>query len=468
MKKLDYKKVLYPAVITVLIVFFVGGVVLGGASVMHMEGSAPPYEPDSPFTALPETPEDAAALLNEALKDALNGKPKLVITSDCAFEGDDITLSAAGGYDALFQKYAGVFSSDDAEEKLEELYNKSYADHERETAFGDTLDTFFGDFHITSADITDVQSTDDCWVCANCGESKNDPFEKCEECELKNTAQKRKRDVISVTVTLNAMPGFFPQRSVGELQDLLNEKGSGLYAVDTVERENPEIRLTFELDRRTGLLRTLIFKVKTHLTASLTPNAQNAAYGEITLNCLFDDDVKYELVWPMVTLRDEEPLRPGKTMTVEPKKTQAIKHDKPEGFPANVRWESSDESVLTVDEEGYVKAGKTPGEAVVTVTAEYGGRVYTDLITVYVRKPVEKLQFNKYDLTLGAGETYALKATVAPRKASVQTVTWYSEDESIARVDENGVVTAVAPGKTVIYALSDDGYFRASCKTEVR
>ena len=84
MKKLDYKKVLYPAVITVLIVFFVGGVVLGGASVMHMEGSAPPYEPDSPFTALPETPEDAAALLNEALKDALNGKPKLVITSDCS------------------------------------------------------------------------------------------------------------------------------------------------------------------------------------------------------------------------------------------------------------------------------------------------------------------------------------------------------------------------------------------------
>ncbi|MBQ6066796.1 MAG: Ig-like domain-containing protein, partial [Clostridia bacterium] len=63
---------------------------------------------------------------------------------------------------------------------------------------------------------------------------------------------------------------------------------------------------------------------------------------------------------------------------------------------------------------------------------------------------------------------YTLKATVSPRKASVQTVTWYSEDESIARVDENGVVTAVAPGKTVIYALSDDGYFRASCKTEVR
>ena len=468
MKKLDYKKVLYPTVITVLIVFFVGGIVLGGASVMHMEGSVPPYEPDAPFTALPEMPEDAAALLNETLKDALNGKPKLVITSDCGFEGDDITLSAAGEYDALFQKNAGMFSSDDAEKKLEELYNKSYADHERETSFGDSLDAFLGDLRNTSADIKDVQSTDDCWVCANCGESKNDSFEKCEECELKNTAQQRKRDVISVTVTLNALPGAFPQRGVTELQDLLNEEGSGLYTVDTVERENPEIRLTFELDRRTGLLKTLIFKAKTQLTALLFPNAQNAAYGVITLNCLFDDDVRYELVWPTVTLRDEEPLRPGKTMTVEPKKTQAIKHDKPEGLPAAVHWESSDESVLTVDEESYVKAGKTPGEAVVTVTAEYGGRVYTDSVTVYVRKPVEKLQFNKYDLTLGVGEAFTLKATVSPRKASIQTVTWYSEDESVARVDENGVVTAVSPGKTVIYALSDDGYFRSSCEVNVK
>ena len=468
MKKLDYKKALYPAVIALLAVFFVGGVALGGAYVMHMERAVPPYEPDAPFTALPETAEEAAALLNAALKETLDAKPKLKIVSDSGFEGDDISLSAGNGYDALFQKYAGVFSSDDAEDKLEELYDKSYADHERETAFGDSLDALLGGLKITADDIISVDSTDDCWVCSNCGETKNERFDECKECYLKGTAEKRKRDVISVTVTLHELPDAFPQRRIDALKTLLNEKGYGVFRVADLRAEYTEVRLTFEPDRMNGLLRSLVFKAKTRVTASLSPNKANAAYGTITLDCLFDDDIKYGFTWPIVTLRDEEPLRPGKTVTAEPKKTQALKHSKPEGIPAEVRWQSSDETVLTVDADGYIKTGKKPGEAVVTAYVEYGGRTYADSVTVYVRVPVEKLRFNKYDLSLGVGKTFTLKASVSPKKATVRTVTWYSENEDVAAVDENGVVTAVSPGETVIYALTDDGYYRASCKTEVR
>ena len=50
---------------------------------------------------------------------------------------------------------------------------------------------------------------------------------------------------------------------------------------------------------------------------------------------------------------------------------------------------------------------------------------------------------------------------------TVKSVTWYTEDPDIAKVDENGAVTGVAPGKTTVYALSDDGWFRASCEVTV-
>ena len=71
------------------------------------------------------------------------------------------------------------------------------------------------------------------------------------------------------------------------------------------------------------------------------------------------------------------------------------------------------------------------------------------------------------DVTLAVGETATLETKVSPSDATVQTVTWYTQDESIATVDENGVVTAVAKGSVVVYALSDDGYYKSTCEVTV-
>ncbi|MBR5428722.1 MAG: Ig domain-containing protein [Clostridia bacterium] len=470
MRKFNYKKYLYPCVVSVLVAFFVGGVVIGGASVMHMDGAYPPYEPDAALTQLPQTADEALGILNAALSDVYAIRPKIKIESDCSFDGDDISVTAANGYDSLFEKYAGAFSSDGAEDKLEELYDKSCSIHEYESDYGDggAIDSLLGKLILSASDITSVESTDDRWVCSNCGESKNELFDRCEECKLNHTAQKRKRDTISVTLTIGSLPGFFPQRSNSDLTDLLNDKGNGLYAVGNLKTEYPEVKLMYELDRLNGNLRTLVFKVKTRLTAALKPVEQLSEYGDITVSCLYDDDIRYSISMPSISLNDQEPLRPGKTMTVEPRKTEAIKFShKPDDRPVEIRWESSDESVLKVDADGYVKAGKKPGEATVTATLVFDGRSFSDTVKIYVRVPVEKTNLNKYNLSLATGETHQLSVTVSPRNATVQTVTWYSGDEHIAAVDENGVVTAVSPGSTVIYALSDDGYFKASCKTEV-
>ena len=65
------------------------------------------------------------------------------------------------------------------------------------------------------------------------------------------------------------------------------------------------------------------------------------------------------------------------------------------------------------------------------------------------------------------GETFTLSTKVSPGKATIQTVKWYSENEAIATVDENGVVTAIGKGEVIVYALSDDGYYRSTCEVTV-
>ncbi|MCM1172846.1 MAG: leucine-rich repeat protein, partial [Clostridium sp.] len=65
----------------------------------------------------------------------------------------------------------------------------------------------------------------------------------------------------------------------------------------------------------------------------------------------------------------------------------------------------------------------------------------------------QEVILNKTEITLGKGETYKLNARLYPEN-SVEEVTWTSMDETIATVDENGNIKAVAVGSTSILAMS--------------
>ena len=70
-------------------------------------------------------------------------------------------------------------------------------------------------------------------------------------------------------------------------------------------------------------------------------------------------------------------------------------------------------------------------------------------------------------VSLFKGEKKRLVASVEPVDASVKTVVWVSENDLVATVDEEGEVTAVSGGTSVITVKTSDGNFSATCKVTV-
>ena len=95
-----------------------------------------------------------------------------------------------------------------------------------------------------------------------------------------------------------------------------------------------------------------------------------------------------------------------------------------------------------------------PGVCVVTVTDS----------TVHVTG----VELNKDSLELNVGESETLKAVVKPENATIQSVTWKSTDETVATVDADGRVKAVASGTAEIIATTTDGGYEAVCKVTVQ
>ena len=81
--------------------------------------------------------------------------------------------------------------------------------------------------------------------------------------------------------------------------------------------------------------------------------------------------------------------------------------------------------------------------------------------------PVTGVSLDESSITLDVGGNQTLTATVTPEDATNKKVRWSSDNEAVATVSEDGVVTAVAGGTAVITATTHDGLFTASCTVTV-
>ena len=133
----------------------------------------------------------------------------------------------------------------------------------------------------------------------------------------------------------------------------------------------------------------------------------------------------------------------------------------PENATDAVVWSSNNTEIAEVSNNGTVTA-KALGTA--TITATVGS--YTATCEVTVAVPVTGVSLDKETMSLTAGSTGTLVATITPTNATNQNLTWTSDNKEVATVSD-GVVSAVAAGTANITVTTDDGGKTATCVVTV-
>lgn len=81
---------------------------------------------------------------------------------------------------------------------------------------------------------------------------------------------------------------------------------------------------------------------------------------------------------------------------------------------------------------------------------------------------VTGVTLNKSQVLLDLGDTFQLVDTVKPNYAENNKVVWTSSNESVASVDQNGLVTAKSYGEAMITVTTEDGGFTATANVTVK
>jgi len=507
-------------VVIFLILVFIGGMTLGANDLLTRDGTMrPETELDKTITDPPEGADVIYEYLRGSISDARERRPRLRLETKFDFgnekdHGKDrykyvntIAFTAPGADPAELERLkkeltylapslceylhtailardadgAGSVLWDDAEDGMIYPENPQDASPTRRTQFGEDFSQLLWSAQFDPAELESAACAFVYYKCTACGKGEDDPNKtaQCPECKAKGTPDKpimvlSYRDNYGLTLRFPdgspATEELFRLSAPEQAIALLGDQLDGIAEVESMELSLRNARIEAEINRTTKELKALRFKRDIDVTAQLRMDPAFSPAGSVSLAFTLGENTNFSLVWPGATLSAHE-----RTMNLGENSQLTVRCDSPWDQTPCV-WSSSDESICTVDQDGFLKTGKNHfiksrrqyGEAVITVAFELDGITYSDECAIHVKVPAENVKLDRRNLKLDPGETRQLTAKVTPRKATYQEVTWYSEDPDIAVVDENGLVTALAPGKATVYARAIDGYFISKCFITVR
>ena len=124
----------------------------------------------------------------------------------------------------------------------------------------------------------------------------------------------------------------------------------------------------------------------------------------------------------------------------------------------DIKWSSDDTSIALVNDSGLITAVGS-GSAYITINV---GNVIQKRVHVNVLENLtlpEELDISSEEVNLKVGEIQVVSANVYPYSAYNKEVTWKSDNDSIATVN-NGVIRAVGFGETIVSATTVNGIRR--------
>ena len=132
----------------------------------------------------------------------------------------------------------------------------------------------------------------------------------------------------------------------------------------------------------------------------------------------------------------------------------------------SVVWTSGDNTIATVDEEGRIKALKE-GSVFITVAPKVGYATSSTIEIRVIDKVIytESIQITNTELEVYETDQLQLQTATVPENVTYFAVKWTSENEAIAKVSDNGVVTGVKEGTVKITATATDGTNKSATTT---
>ena len=151
----------------------------------------------------------------------------------------------------------------------------------------------------------------------------------------------------------------------------------------------------------------------------------------------------------------------GSTATL---KKVVVKTEKPVTVDANV----TDMQVTTANTALTVNGTVDTLQADANVTVSGNGDIKKQTGSGQISVSVAGVSLDKTEIVLVEGSSEKLTATVEPTNATNKNVTWSSDHEAIATVDQNGTVTARRGGQATITVTTADGSKTATCTVRVK
>jgi uncharacterized protein YjdB len=162
-----------------------------------------------------------------------------------------------------------------------------------------------------------------------------------------------------------------------------------------------------------------------------------------------------------ITVTDADQFSSTITITVQPALLQVLDNNNVilklnetyianfEGGSGTITWVSSDETVATVDGNGVIQANNSniTGTTTITVSDSYN---QVQSFEVEVRNVSVESSTNSIEVTQST-----LQLTAVGGSGSY---TWSSDNEGVAKVDANGLLTLLTAGSVTITAIDADGF----------
>lgn len=130
-----------------------------------------------------------------------------------------------------------------------------------------------------------------------------------------------------------------------------------------------------------------------------------------------------------------------------------------------VSWKSSNSSIVSVDQNGLVKANKN-GTVYITARSNDGKRTTSIRIKVVVPSPTN-LNISATTNTIKKNQQLKLNVTAEPTNSSAGKFIWSSSNSSIASVSSSGYITGRKAGTAIITVKAKNGGAKASFSINV-